>query len=373
MQGAGTGYKAERFLNRLDQLVSIESPTGYQPGLEECYELLTGWSEGILGAHHCEVRGRVPHLYFEQREPSVHGKPILILGHADTVWPLGTLAAWPFAIAGRRVTGPGVFDMKSGLVLALQALQLARHTGHVRMLVTGDEEGGSSTSRDLIEEVARDCAAVLVLEPSLDGALKTARKGAAMYRVAVKGRAAHAGLEPGRGVNALVELAHQVLAITELGDISRGTSVTPTVARAGSTMNTIPESAYIDVDVRAWDGEELERVGKGLRALNSRVQGSEVELSGGINRLPLEGHMSAELFQMARRAAKDRGLQPVGEARVGGASDGNFTAALGIPTLDGLGPRGGGAHARGEWVDWVSLEDRCMLVAELINALAPEA
>ncbi|MFJ6983134.1 MULTISPECIES: M20 family metallopeptidase [unclassified Streptomyces] len=367
----GPGQPPERFLTRLRRLVGIETPTGHSPGLHATYDLLAEWSEDLLGTLHYEVCDGVPHLYREEREPS-GVPPVLLLGHADTVWPLGTLAGWPFAVDGDRITGPGVFDMKSGLVLGLEALEalgVAGHgTGHVRLLVTGDEERGSLTSRALIEEVARDCAAVLVLEPSLDGAVKTARKGGAMFEVTVKGRAAHAGLEPERGVNALVELSHQVLAIDALGDPDRGTTVTPTVSRSGSTRNTIPENATVEIDVRAWHRDELVRVEKDLRTLRSRTRGSRLELAGGINRFPLEHRMSADLLDLARTLARAEGLAPVTEARVGGASDGNFTAALGIPTLDGLGPGGGAAHGRGEWVDAASVPERIALVAALIRA-----
>ncbi|WP_329379468.1 M20 family metallopeptidase [Streptomyces sp. NBC_01716] len=368
----GTGYDPEQFLTRLRHLVGIESPTGHAPGLEAVYELLTEWSEGLLGTVHHEIRDGVPHLYREERDPSPV-KPVLILGHADTVWPLGTLDSWPFRVDGSHVTGPGAFDMKAGLVLALDALRRIGDAGHVRLLVTGDEEQGSVTSRALIEEVARDCAAVLVLEPSLDGALKTARKGGAMFEVTVRGRAAHAGLEPERGVNALIELSQQVLAINDLGDPDRGTTVSPTVSRSGSTRNTIPESARVEIDVRAWHSDELVRVEEDLRALRSRTRGSSLELTGGINRFPLEHQMSAGLVTMARELARAEGLAPVTEARVGGASDGNFTAALGIPTLDGLGPAGGGAHARGEWVDATSVGDRTALVAALLRTLGSGA
>ncbi|ASQ93568.1 M20/M25/M40 family metallo-hydrolase [Streptomyces sp. 11-1-2] len=364
-----TGHKPELFLTRLHQLVDIETPTGHSPGLDATYELLTEWSDGLLGTLHREVREGVPHLYREEKDRS-GAPPVLLLGHADTVWPLGTLADWPFHVDGARVTGPGAFDMKSGLVLALEALELAGDTDHVRLLVTGDEERGSLTSRDLIEDVARDCSAVLVLEPSLDGALKTARKGGAMFEVTVKGRAAHAGLEPERGVNALVELSHQVLAIDALGDPAQGTTVTPTVSRSGSTRNTIPESATVEIDVRAWHREELVRVEKDLRTLRSRTPGSRLELAGGINRFPLEHSMSADLLELARALARAEGLSPVTEVKVGGASDGNFTAALGIPTLDGLGPGGGGAHGRDEWVDADSVRERAALVAALICAHA---
>ncbi|GGO93132.1 M20/M25/M40 family metallo-hydrolase [Wenjunlia tyrosinilytica] len=371
MSRAG-GFDLGRAVERLRHLVGIESPSGHACGLGGCYELLTEWSRDLLGPPQCVVEGGVPHLYWEEA-PAARGVPgVLLLGHADTVWPLGTLEGWPFTTEGERVSGPGVFDMKSGLVLALEALALAGDTRHVRMLVTGDEECGSLTSRGLVEEAARGCAAVLVLEPSMDGAVKTARKGGAIYRLDIRGHAAHAGLEPEKGVNALVELAHQVLAITALADADLGTSVTPTVGRAGTTTNTVPADAHINVDVRAWHRDELERVDANLRVLTSRVPGAAVELSGGINRLPLERSMSAGLLAVARQLAEAGGLGEVGEAAVGGASDGNFTAALGIPTLDGLGPRGAGAHARHEWADTGSFEERALLVAGLVRSLGPQ-
>ena len=356
-----------RSLQRLRQLVELETPSGHIPGLERCYELLASWSAGLLGRAERIVSDRVPHLYLHERVSDPARPPVLLLGHADTVWPLGTLAERPFTTAGGRATGPGAFDMKAGLVMALDALDLAGGAENVRMLVTGDEERGSLTSRGLIEEAAAGCRAVLVLEPSEKGALKTARKGVAMYRLGVRGRAAHAGLEPERGVNAMVELAHQVLAISGLGDAGLGTTVTPTVGRAGTTTNTVPENAYVDVDVRAWQGQELERVEAALGRLGSRLPGATVRLEGGINRLPLERGMSLQLLLDAQRLAKDLGLAAVEEARVGGASDGNFTAALGIPTLDGLGPAGDGAHARHEWVDLDSLPERALLLAGLIR------
>ncbi|MFF0447919.1 M20 family metallopeptidase [Streptomyces sp. NPDC004609] len=359
----------DRSLDRLGRLVATESPSGHVPGLEGCYELLTEWTRDLLAAPRRVVEDGVPHLYWEERAPAPGGRTVLLLGHADTVWPCGTIDDWPYGIDGDRVTGPGVFDMKAGLVLAVDALALAGDVDHVRMLVTGDEERGSLTSRGLVEEAAKGCAAVLVLEPSLDGAVKTARKGGAFYRLNVKGHAAHSGLEPELGVNALVELAHQVLAIAALGDEELGTSVTPTVAGAGTTTNTVPAHASVDVDVRAWHRRELERVERDLRRLRSRVPGTEFTLTGGVNRLPLEHAMSAELFGTARRLAEAGGLPALGEAAVGGASDGNFTAAMGIPTLDGLGPRGDGAHARHEWVDAGSLRGRAALVAGLIQAV----
>jgi glutamate carboxypeptidase len=357
----------ERTLRRLAELVSVETPSGHTEGLLRCYRLLQDWGEPLFGrpAEIVTTDG-TPHLLWRPvREPA-----ILLLGHADTVWPLGTLAGWPFHAEAGRASGPGVFDMKAGLVLALDALELAADTAHVGLLVTGDEEIGSPTSRALIEKVAAGASAVLVLEPSLGGAVKTARKGGSFYTVDIAGRASHAGLEPELGVNAMLELAHQTLAVDRLGDAAKGTTVTPTVARAGTATNTVPAEASLRVDVRAWDKAELDRVHRVLGRLTATLPGASVTVSGSINRLPLEASSSRGLFALARRICDQAGLGYLTEAAVGGASDGNFTAALGIPTLDGLGPDGDGAHARHEWADLASLRRRALLVAGLLDALA---
>ncbi|MFD2469001.1 M20/M25/M40 family metallo-hydrolase [Amycolatopsis silviterrae] len=354
-------------LHRLAELVSAETPSAHAEGLLRCYRLLREWGDPLFGrpAEIVTVRG-TPHLFWRPvREPAV-----LLLGHADTVWPLGTLADRPFRAADGRATGPGVFDMKAGLVLALDALALAADTAHVGMLVTGDEEIGSPTSRALIEKAAAEAAAVLVLEPSLGGAVKTARKGGAFYSVDITGRASHAGLEPESGINALLELAHQTLAVHRLGDPAKGTTVTPTVATAGTVTNAVPAAASLRVDVRAWEKAELDRVHRRLGELTPVVPGASITLSGEINRMPLEQQSSRDLLALARRIAERQGLGDVAEAAAGGASDGNFTAALGIPTLDGLGPDGDGAHARHEWADLASLGRRARLVAGLLDALA---
>ncbi|MEZ0114994.1 glutamate carboxypeptidase [Catenulispora sp. EB89] len=368
--GTGPAAATERAVSRLAELVGHETPSGYAAGLHACYDLLTSWAPAGLGTPHRMMRDEVPHLFWPKRSGAPGG--VLLLCHADTVWPLGTLAERPFARQNGRLTGPGAFDMKAGLVIGWEALALAADSGgleHVSVLVTGDEETGSPTSRALVESAAADCSAVLVLEPGEGDAAKVARKGVGLYRIAVQGRASHAGLEPEAGVNALIELASQVLAVAGLGDSGAGTTVTPTVASAGTTTNTVPEAAAFNVDVRAWQLTELQRVDAALHALVPRHPEARLEVSGGINRAPLEQAMSADLLDLAQEVSRERGLPSLGAALVGGGSDGNFTAGLGIPTLDGLGPRGAGAHARHEWVAEESLLERAALVAGLIEAL----
>ncbi len=295
---------------------------------------------------------------------------VLLLGHHDTVWPLGSLAVRPFTTSGGVIRGPGCFDMKAGVVMALHAAAaLADRTG-VTILITGDEEIGSPSSRRLIEDEARGCRAALVLEASGDGgALKTARKGTSMYQVRVLGRAAHAGLEPERGINATIELAHQILAVRDLADPDRGTTVTPTVLSAGSSTNTVPAAGTFDVDVRVWDGSEQARVDREIRQLRPVLSGASLEVTGGPNRSPLSAAASADLFARVVTVAAGLGLAPPHGAAVGGASDGNFTAGVGTPTLDGLGAVGGGAHADDEHVLLSELPDRTALLAALVDDL----
>ncbi|WP_460848237.1 M20/M25/M40 family metallo-hydrolase, partial [Phytohabitans suffuscus] len=240
----------------------------------------------------------------------------------------------------------------------------------VGVLLTGDEETGSVTSRELIEREARRSGAVLVLEPGTpEGALKIARKGGSVYRLHVQGRAAHAGVEPHRGVNAGVELAHQILAVRELAAPLSGTSVTPTALAGGTTTNTVPESAAVSVDVRSWTREELDRVDRAIRALPSRLPGARLTVEGGVNRYPLLSTVAQPLLEAAQAVAKQLGLPPPGGAHAPGASDGNFTGALGVPTLDGLGAVGGHPHARGEYIEVASLPDRTALLAGLVERL----
>jgi glutamate carboxypeptidase len=295
---------------------------------------------------------------------------VLVLGHHDTVWPLGTLATHPYSVEGGVMRGPGCFDMKAGVAMAFHALAALDSPDGVTLLITSDEEIGSPGSRALIEESATGCVAALVLEASADGgALKTERKGISMYTIRAHGRAAHAGLEPHRGVNATIELAHQTLAVAALADPVRGSTVTPTTFAAGTTSNTVPAGGEFTVDVRTAVPAEQDRIDAAMRELRPVLEGARLEVSGGRNRPPLPASASAELFARAARIAAELGHPPLTSAAVGGGSDGNFTAGIGVPTLDGLGAVGGGAHAAGEHVLVDRLPDRTELLTALIRDL----
>ena len=240
------------------------------------------------------------------------------------------------------------------------------------VLLTADEEIGSPSSRVLIEETAAGARAALILEPSAGDALKTARKGVSNYQVTVHGRAAHAGLEPEKGANATVEMAFAVLALNALAQPLLGTTVTPTVLRSGTATNVVPAEAVLQVDVRTATPEEQARVDIAVRRLIAAVPGTTIEVVGGPNRPPLAATSSASLFERAQRVAADLGLAPLTSTEVGGGSDGNFTAAIGVPTLDGLGAVGGGAHAEGEHVVLAAMPERVALVAGLVTDLLKE-
>jgi glutamate carboxypeptidase len=251
----------------------------------------------------------------------------------------------------------------------LNALAVLDSLDGVAVLLTTDEETGSGTSRDLIEQTALATRAALVFEGAADGAVKTQRKGVSMYELHVRGVAAHAGVEPEKGVNATLELAHQALAIAALATPAAGTTVTPTVASSGTTGNTVPAEAQLFVDVRAETAVEQQRVDTALRSLTPVLPGAALRLEGSPNRPPLERRMSAELYTRARRIASELGLAPLGEIAVGGGSDGNFTAGVGVPTLDGLGPVGGGAHARSEHIVVDEMPRRAAVAAALVADL----
>lgn len=354
----------------LRELIECESPSSDLAAVERSADLVSRLGTARLGlAPERIVVDGVHHLRWRLGSQTAPGR-VLVLAHHDTVWPLGTLGRTPFSIEDGVLRGPGCFDMLAGLVMALHAIADLADRDGVTLLVTGDEELGSASSRELIEDEARRAEAVLVLEASADGgALKTARKGTSLYEVSILGRAAHAGLEPEKGINTTLELAHQVQAVASLGDPGSGTTVTPTVATSGTTANTVPALARFAVDVRAWTAAEQERVDTSLRGLRAVLAGAEVRIDGGINRAPLDQDSSLPLFERAQAIAARLGLPELTHAAVGGASDGNFTAGVGTPTLDGLGAVGGGAHAENEHVLVDRLAERTLLLRALIEDL----
>ena len=354
-------------LSDLEYLVSIESPSHDITAITRSAGSVRDVIERRLGRHAELVESEAgPHVHTRFGPSS----KVLIVGHHDTVFPLGALAARPFAVTDGKATGPGVFDMKGGIVLALHALSLLDDLDGVELLITADEEVGSGASRALIEERALACGAVLVLEPSADGgALKTARKGTGTFEVVVHGKAAHAGLEPEKGINSLVAAAQLITRIATFGDPEKGTTVTPTVATAGTADNVVPAMTRVRVDARVNVAGEKERVEHLMSTLSSDVPGAGVEVSGGLGRPPMPESASTSLFAVAQVAAANAGLAPVTGIAVGGGSDGNFTAALGVPTLDGLGAIGGGAHADHEFVLVDTMVDRARLVAAIVAEL----
>ncbi|GAA1574067.1 M20 family metallopeptidase [Kribbella sancticallisti] len=349
----------------LETLVTCESPSASLAAVARSAEVVARVGTELLGVapEYVVIDGRT-HLRWRLGDGPTR---VLVLGHHDTVWPIGSLATHPFSAVDGVLRGPGCFDMKAGLVMAFHAVAALPSTAGVTLLVTGDEELGSPSSRELIEAEARGCAAALVLEASADGgALKLERKGVSNYEVRIHGRAAHAGLEPERGVNASIEAAHQILAISRLGDADLGTSVTPTLLNSGTTRNTVPAAGSFFVDARVRDLVEQDRVDAAMQALTPVLDGASLEVLGGPNRPPLERKASEDLYLRAGEIAAELGISPLSGTSVGGASDGNFTAGIGTPTLDGLGAVGGGAHADHEHVLVAELAPRTALLAALM-------
>lgn len=361
-------------LDVLTKLVSLESPTTDPAAVDRCGEFLAAHLEGLGGdVERIRSPSSGAHLRaaFGSREEAA--RQILLLGHFDTVWPVGQIRRMPVYEADGRLFGPGVFDMKAGIVigmLALRALDAAGRLDGVRvgMLLTADEELGSESSRREIEAEARHSAAVLVLEPSLpDGAVKTARKGGGEFELRVQGIAAHAGVDPGRGASAIDEIAAQVAALGALRDPARGVTLNVGVIEGGERPNVVAEQARAVIDVRVATPDDGIRVERALRALRPTIDGTTIDVTGGIGRPPLERTPGVErLYREARAVAAELGRE-LGEGSTGGGSDGNFTAALGVPTLDGLGAVGGGAHALNEHVVVAELPWRAALVAGLIE------
>lgn len=351
----------------LERFVNIESPSLEHECLARSAQFLADLMTRVLGSP--------PVLVASDRGPHVHWKgsddtKVLIVGHHDTVFPLGTVARRPFTREGNIGRGPGIFDMKAGIIQAIYGVAAVKEWYHTEILITADEEVGSHASRALLEERARATGAVLVLEPSADGgALKIARKGTGTFNVTITGRASHAGLEPEKGINALVELAAQVPRIVAIARPDVGTTVTPTVAKAGTADNVVPDSATIAVDVRCVIPEEKDRLEAEMSRLTATLAGARVEVSGGMNRPPMHESMTTELFAIAEKVADDYGITGLRGVAVGGGSDGNLTAAVGVRTLDGLGAVGAGAHAETEHVQLDAMPERAALVAGLVQTI----
>ncbi|MEV1078318.1 M20/M25/M40 family metallo-hydrolase [Streptomyces sp. NPDC050211] len=357
----------------LEELVLCESFSADHAAVARSAEVVGTLGARLLGAEpETIVIDGVTHLRW------IFGTPrVLLAGHHDTVWPIGSLRSRPWSVADGIARGPGVLDMKAGLVQMIHALASLPSPDGVCVLVNGDEEVGSPTSRQLIEETARGCAAAFVLEAAADerGALKIARKGTSRYEVVVHGRAAHAGQEPHTGVNAAVEAAHQVLAVAGVEaamdaaahPVLGVATVTPTLLSAGSARNTVPALARVSVDVRVPTAAAQDRIDELVRELTPRTAGARLEILGGAQRPPMEPESCADLFALASRVAVELGQAPPRGTAVGGASDGNYTAATGCPTLDGLGAVGSGAHADTEYVEITQMIPRARLLAELIT------
>ncbi|HKO03941.1 MAG TPA: M20 family metallopeptidase [Candidatus Acidoferrales bacterium] len=371
----------EEVLTRLlGRLVRIESSSYDRNGVNRVVALLAGeWRK--RGARVARVRPAGAHdrgdlLRCEVR-PAPGGPPgqILVLGHMDTVYERGTLAGMPFRASRGRAFGPGVLDMKAGLVIALAAMDALRAARlaprrRVVFLWTSDEEIGSESARAAIEREARRSAAVLVLEPGTGprGKLKTARKGVGGFRLEVTGRAAHAGVNPQDGVNAVHELALQITRVAGFADPRRGITVNADVVEGGTRTNVIAARARADVDVRCVRAADMPRIEARFHALRPILPGAKLRVTGGLDRPPMERRMAAHLFAQAQALGREMGLK-LEESSTGGGSDGNFTAALGVPTLDGLGAAGGGAHTPGEHIRTRSLPERAALLVALLLTL----
>jgi len=372
--------RRQEMLRVLAKFVRAESPTDAKAAVD-CFGQIVAaeWRKRGARVKVLHQRRQGHHLRVvwpaqASREGS-RGRPILVLGHLDTVYGLGTLRHMPYRVARGRAFGPGVFDMKGGLVIALFAIDALARAGWrplrpVVFLWTSDEETGSATSRALIEREARRSAAVLVLEPAsgLDGRVKTQRKAVGTAELTVTGRAAHTGINPEEGVNAVRELALQIGRIARLNNSQRGVTVSPTVVEGGTRDNVIPATARAIFDLRARRATDMRALERRLRTLRPILPGAKLAVRGGFSRPPLERRASAALFARARELARAMGLS-LDEASTGGGSDGSFTAALGVPTLDGLGAVGEGAHGANENVLADALPERAALVAGLLATL----
>jgi len=370
---AGARRSQPALLALLRRLVEAESPSDDKAAVDACVALAAAHAKSLGGRvklHKQRGFGAVIEARFGPRGKA-QARPILLLGHLDTVWPLGTLKSMPFRVADGRLFGPGTLDMKAGVAMAFTALELLSEAGmlsrEVVMLLNPDEEVGSPVSRPITERVAAECAAVYVLEPAQGLAYKTARKGTGNWRIEVQGVASHAGVDFEKGASALRELARVIETVSDWTDLKRGLTVSVGLAGGGGKTNVIPAEAWAEVDVRIArkaDGPRIERKFNPLKAQDKRCT---LTVTGGINRPPMERTRGGvALYRRARALAGELGFA-LDEAATGGASDGNFTSALGIPTLDGMGAVGEGAHARHESIVLEHLAPRTALLAGLLG------
>ena len=367
--------RESQLLSDLKALVEIESPSSNKQAVDHLVDFLAARLEHLGGhaqIHRVEDFGNHVQADFEGVSES---RPVLLLGHTDTVWELGTLTQMPYHLADGRVWGPGVLDMKAGIAIAMHALGLLREQNiphpPVRMLFVSDEEVGSHSSRSITQRLALESQAVLVLEPGqgLQGAVKTSRKGVGVYEVKVTGVAAHAGVEPGEGASAIHELAHQIVTMSSFIDFDRGLTVNAGLIRGGTRSNVVAAEAWTEVDVRVKTMADAKLIDEKMHSLRARDSRCKLEVTGGINRPPMErSDRVVMLYRRAARVGESLGLK-IDEQSTGGGSDGNFTAALGVPTLDGLGAVGEGAHAVHESILVEQIAPRVALLAGLIASL----
>jgi len=370
--------RAESALIQLTRaLVQAESPSDTPEAVNACMDLAAAYAKSVGG--HVKLHRPPKGLHFgaalearfgPRRRSPQNPKPLLLLGHLDTVWPIGTLKSMPCRITGGRLYGPGTFDMKAGVAMALTAVEILAEAnafnGEVILLLNPDEEVGSPFSRAITERLAAECAAVFVLEPAQGLAYKTARKGTGDWRIDIKGIAAHAGVDFQKGASAILELARVVETVSNWTELERGLTVSPDIAGGGSKTNVIPAEAWAEVDVRIARKADAIRIERKFAALKAHDKRCSLAVTGGINRPPMERTRGAvRLFSKAKAIAAELGFA-LEEAATGGASDGNFTSALGIPTLDGMGAVGEGAHAAHESIVIEHLAPRAALLAGML-------
>ncbi len=346
----------------LQALVEVESPTDDLASCRRIVDKANEITQRLIGtsADVFDEKGR-PVYWLGSKDPQV-----VLLAHLDTVWPIGSFTPL-WKVEGDVIRGPGIYDMKAGCLQALYAMRTL-DLSKVALIATTDEETGSATTRELIENVSKKAKAVLVLESAIDGKVKIGRKGTSMYKITVHGRAAHAGLEPEKGINATVEIATIVNTLMALGNKEFGTTVVPTVMNSGTTTNTVPALASLDVDCRSFKLSEMQRVQEAIKNLKAIHPEARIEVTGGINRPPLETSATQSLYEKCETVAKQLGMAPLGSASVGGASDGNF-AGIHTQVLDGLGAVGEGAHATHEHILASHLEPRSDLLAALVKEI----